>query len=126
MKVFVIVALLTLFTACHHVVSDSAVLSGSFAGYYHENYADTIIVSLDFKNNSFKKTTDKSLPGICTGTFKAFDETISFNDACANDNSLAHHGNLDGLYHFKEHDDGTLTIWKKDDSHIEEFILSAK
>ena len=118
--VFIVTVVLS---GCYQPGSDVSILSGSFIGYYHQNSSDTLPVRLSLKENTFVRNSDKSLPATCSGTFKPSRETILFIENCNSPEAKPHFRNLNGLYSYRMHDDGTLAIWKKDSKANEEYIL---
>lgn len=122
MKTLFSILILLCFTACYQVGSDASYLEGSFIGYFHHNNIDTTKVSLTFKENKFTRSSKKTLPAVCNGTFKPSRETILFVEEC-NNSKAEHSMKISGLYNYRVYNDGVLTIWKDDGTSEEEYIL---
>jgi hypothetical protein len=101
-------------------------LEGTYIGYFHHNYKDTVQVSLLFQDNQYSGFRDKKFcPTLGKGVYEQSDNSISF-EGTSNEKNNDHSGcpELKGEYSYEINADGSVRIWKKEGNAVnDEYIL---
>lgn len=110
--------------SCGKNGEDIVFLEGTYIGYFHHNNADTTRVTLRFADDRFEgESTDSPLPLLCSGSVEQDEDMLSFHDSCNRHLSKGHPLSLSGPYNYRFNNDGTLRIWRRSGSALDEYIL---
>lgn len=124
MKRMATIFLLCCLLSCGKNGDDIVFLEGTYIGYFHHNNKDTTRVTLRFAGDQFEgESTDPPYPALCRGSVEQDEVTLRFRDSCHQHFSPAHALVLDGPYQYRFNNDGTLRIWRRSGSALDEYIL---
>lgn len=125
MKIILVLLGLTLvLTSCGELNTNENSFDGTYVGYYNRNNKDTIQVSLLFNDNQYSGFREKKFcPILGKGTFEQDHTSISFDNSTLKSTGHQTKPYLNGEYSYKINADGSIRIWKEEDSISDEFIL---